>query len=103
VATVAEAKQWLEIIHTPCGQIAAEDAEFLATASTLLPHGEWTDATWQQWTKTVSEQTGRKGKQLFMPIRLALTGMEHGPELRALLPLLGREKTEQRLKGQVHA
>lgn len=103
VATVAEAKQWLDILHKPQGEIAAEDAEFLATASTLLPAGEWTDATWQEWTKAVAEQTGRKGKGLFMPIRLALTGMAHGPELRALLPLLGRERTEQRLKGQVNA
>lgn len=103
VSTVAEAQQWLDILHKPQGEIAAEDAEFLATASTLLPAGEWTDATWQEWTKAVSEQTGRKGKGLFMPIRLALTGMSHGPELRALLPLLGRERTEQRLKGQVNA
>lgn len=103
VATVAEAQQWLDILRKPCGEIAAEDAEFLRAASALLPAGEWTDATWSEWTKAVSEQTGRKGKSLFMPIRMALTGMGHGPELRALLPLLGREKTEQRLKGQVHA
>ncbi|MCH2548200.1 MAG: glutamate--tRNA ligase [Alphaproteobacteria bacterium] len=103
VATVAEAKLWLDIIHQPCGEIAPEDAEFLAQASGLLPAGEWNDATWNEWTKAVAEITGRKGKTLFMPIRLALTGMSHGPELRALLPLLGREKTTQRLKGQVHA
>lgn len=103
VATVAEAQLWLDIIHQPCGEIAPEDAEFLTQASALLPEGEWTDATWSEWTKAVGEQTGRKGKTLFMPIRLALTGMAHGPELRALLPLLGREKTTQRLKGQVHA
>lgn len=103
VATVAEAQQWLDIIHKPHGEIAPEDAEFLVSASSLLPQGEWTDATWNEWTKAVSEQTGRKGKSLFMPIRLALTGMAHGPELRALLPLLGRERVINRLKGQVNA
>lgn len=103
VATVEEAQVWLDILHKPQGEIAPEEAEFLAAASALLPAGEWTDATWNEWTKAVSEKTGRKGKTLFMPIRLALTGMAHGPELRALLPLLGRERTEQRLKGQVNA
>lgn len=103
VATVNEAKEWLNILHKPHGEIAAEDADFLVEASALLPAGEWTDATWNEWTKAVSDKTGRKGKGLFMPIRLALTGMAHGPELRALLPLLGRERVEQRLKGQVNA
>jgi glutamyl-tRNA synthetase len=49
----------------------------------------------------VKEKTGASGKALFMPLRLALTGLEHGPELKALLPLIGPERTTKRLKGEI--
>lgn len=103
VTHVAEAQEWWKVIHEPHGSVAPEEATFLAEASTLLPDGNWDEGTWKIWTAAVAEKTGRKGKTLFMPIRLALTGMEHGPELSKLLPLLGRERTLQRLKGSVNA
>jgi len=68
--------------------VAPEDAEFIATAMALLPARPWDQATWGQWTTAVKEATGRKGKGLFMPLRRALTGMDHGPEMAALMPLL---------------
>lgn len=101
ISTVAEAQSWIEILHHAKPVVAEEDKEFLATAASLLPEGQWDDSTWQVWTKQVAEATGRRGKGLFMPIRLALTGLEHGPELRALLPLLGRKKALARLQGSV--
>ena len=103
ISSVAEATEWWKVIHEPHGSVAPEEATFLAEASTLLPEGEWNETTWKSWTAVVSEKTGRKGKTLFMPIRMALTGMEHGPELSKLLPLLGRERVLKRLKGEVHA
>jgi glutamyl-tRNA synthetase len=53
--------------------------------------------TWKAWTDAVKSATGRKGKALFMPLRLALTGLDHGPELAQLLPLIGRERALERL------
>lgn len=103
LATVEDAKQWWDILHNPHGSIAAGEADFLERAAASLPAGNWTEATWGEWTKAVSAATGRKGKDLFLPIRLALTGMEHGPEMRKILPLLGAERTLARLKGKQHA
>ncbi len=68
--------------------IADEDRDFIAQAMALLPDGPFDDQTWGQWTAKVKEATGRKGKGLFMPLRLALTGQAHGPDMAAFLPLL---------------
>lgn len=68
--------------------IAAGDADFITEAMTLLPDGPFDNATWGTWTAAVKEATGRKGRALFRPLRLALTGQEHGPEMAALMPLL---------------
>ncbi|PJF09148.1 glutamate--tRNA ligase [Pseudorhodobacter sp. MZDSW-24AT] len=68
--------------------VADEDREFIAQALDMLPPQPWTRETWGQWTAAVKEATGRKGKGLFMPLRKALTGQEHGPEMADVLPLL---------------
>ena len=68
--------------------IAAEDAEFVREAMALLPAPPFSDETWGAWTAAVKERTGRKGKALFMPLRHALTGQPHGPEMADLMPLL---------------
>ncbi|MGB3643126.1 MAG: glutamate--tRNA ligase [Mesorhizobium sp.] len=70
-----------------------EDTAFLRTAFDLLPEEPWGASVWKEWTNAVKKATERKGKALFMPLRLALTGLESGPELADLLPLLGREGT----------
>lgn len=69
-------------------QIDPEDADFIAQAMTLLPEGPFTDATWGEWTTAVKEATGRKGKGLFMPLRKAITGQAHGPEMSDVMPLV---------------
>ncbi len=76
-----------------------EDPQFLETALQLLPPEPWDETTWSQWTGAVKAATGRKGKALFHPLRLALTGLETGPELAALLPLIGHAKAAARLFG----
>lgn len=68
--------------------IADEDREFIAQAMALLPEGPFGPDTWKDWTTAVKEATGRKGKGLFMPLRKALTGQEHGPEMADVMPLL---------------
>ncbi|MBW4974322.1 glutamate--tRNA ligase [Roseovarius mucosus] len=68
--------------------IEDEDREFVAQAMALLPEGPHDAGTWGTWTSAVKEATGRKGKGLFMPLRKALTGQAHGPEMAQVLPLL---------------
>ncbi|MCF6271767.1 MAG: glutamate--tRNA ligase [Rhodobacteraceae bacterium] len=68
--------------------IAPEDAEFVALALERFPAGPVDETTWQAWTSTLKAETGRKGKALFMPLRKALTGRAHGPDMKRLLPLL---------------
>jgi len=65
-----------------------EDTEFVATAVAMLPDMPFTTETWGQWTAAVKEATGRKGRGLFMPLRKALTGKAHGPDMGRLMPLL---------------
>ena len=77
-----------------------EDAAFIAAAADLLPPEPWDETTWGAWTKAVAAATGTKGKTLFHPLRLALTAREHGPELKKLLVLIGRERALARLKGE---
>ncbi|MGY6549657.1 MAG: glutamate--tRNA ligase [Roseinatronobacter sp.] len=69
-------------------EIAPEDAEFVAQALALLPPPPYGPEAWRDWTTAVKDATGRKGKGLFMPLRLALTGQSHGPDMSALMPLL---------------
>jgi glutamyl-tRNA synthetase len=76
---------------------APEDVDFIATARAALPHEPWDGTTWKTWTDAVKVATDRKGKSLFMPLRMVLTGMDHGPELAALLPLIGRQKVLDRM------
>ncbi|MEP4563365.1 MAG: glutamate--tRNA ligase, partial [Nitratireductor sp.] len=93
---LTDAARWWEVVSKGyrCDVSFAEaDAAFLAEAFALLPGEPWNGATWKAWTSAVKDKTGRKGKALFRPLRLALTGLESGPELSDLLPLLGREET----------
>jgi glutamyl-tRNA synthetase len=90
--------EWARLVTGPMTpEIAPEDREFLSTAAGLLPPEPWDEATWGTWTNAVKEATGRKGKPLFMPLRMALTGRHDGPELKALLPLIGRKACLDRL------
>ena len=94
----AEADEWAEICSDNLTPIV-QDAGFLKAAAESLPPEPWNENTFSQWMEAVKAATGKKGKDLFMPIRLALTAREHGPELKAMLPLIGREKTLNRLTG----
>ncbi len=68
--------------------VDAADRDFVAQALGMLPPQPWTTATWSEWTAAVKEATGRKGKDLFRPLRRALTGRDAGPEMADLMPLL---------------
>ncbi len=99
LARFDEVRIWDEVVHGPLSPVIADPA-FAATAASVLPPEPFDATTWKSWTGAVAAATGAKGKALFMPLRQALTGQDHGPELAALLPLIGREKALKRLAGE---
>ena len=94
-----EARGWWDVVAGSIVPPLVEDeAAFLHQALDTLPPEPWDDATWAAWTAALREPTGRKGKTLIQPIRLALTGEDHGPDLADLLPLMGRTRVAERLR-----
>lgn len=97
----SEIAEWAKLISGPVvSAAAAEDREFLVQAAEMLPEEPWDESTWGVWTKALKEKAGRKGKDLFLPLRLALTGRHDGPELKTLLPLIGRKACLDRLSAR---
>ena len=103
VDLLSEMRHWWEVVG---GSVVppVQDGEetFLLQALDALPPDEperpWTDATWSEWTAALREASGRSGRPLFHPLRLALTSEESGPELGHLLPLMGHERVAGRLR-----
>ena len=95
---LTEARLWWAVV---AGEIAAPDLgadrPVAAAALANLPEGDWDSTTWKTWTGAVGAASGAKGKALYHPLRLALTAEERGPEMAALLPLIGRERAAARL------
>ncbi|WP_298355160.1 glutamate--tRNA ligase [Rhodoblastus sp.] len=89
---------WWDVVEGDITVVALPD-DLREAAVKTLPSDPWDETTWAAWTAAIKEATGLKGKALFHPLRLALTGRESGPELAKLLPLIGRAKTLSRLGG----
>lgn len=98
LSTFADVLDWWRVVEGEIEPIR-EDEEFLAQALAVLPDEPWDETTWAKWTGEAKARTGRKGKALFHPLRLALTGAETGPELSLLLPLIGHARATARLSG----
>ena len=98
VALVSDAAEWARVVQGPVPPVVV-DAGLLAKARDLLP-AEIAQTTWKAWTDAVKADTGAKGRGLFMPLRQAITGLDHGPEMGAMLPLIGRDKIARRLSGE---
>ncbi len=96
--TVKDAIVWWKICHRLPTVSEELDKKLISKAIELLPDGEIADDTWKNWTSSIALETGFKGRELFLPLRLALTGMDHGPEMAKLLPLIGREQVVARLR-----
>ena len=93
IAKLSDAGTWHQIVSGRIAPVVSEDDRDLVSAARgLLPPEPWDASTWKTWTEVVKSATGRKGKTLFMPLRLALTGLDHGPEMRYLLPFIGRDR-----------
>ena len=97
LALVGEAAEWWRLVTGPIErrEFADEDRAYLAEAVRLFA---WGDDPWRALTAALKEATGRKGKQLFLPLRQALTGMDHGPDMGELLPLIGETRARERLE-----
>jgi glutamyl-tRNA synthetase len=98
LSTVADAAEWWQVIEGPiAASPAAEDADYLRVAARVAGEIDWAVDPWHALTSALKAETGRKGRTLFLPLRRALTGLDHGPDMAALLPLIGRERALARL------
>lgn len=102
VATIDEVADWWRLVTGPIDRIEfeAEDRAYLTQAAEILT---WSDDPWHSLTDTLKDATGRKGKALFLPLRQALTGMNHGPDMGELLPLIGEVEARARLQRAAHS
>jgi glutamyl-tRNA synthetase len=99
LAVLGEAEEWWRVVEGPLQPVIGH-GDLCRKAAELLPPEPWDGTTWSAWSLAVKQATGAKGKELFSPLRLALTGREHGPELKHLLPLIGRDRAVARLEGK---
>jgi glutamyl-tRNA synthetase len=98
LSTVADALEWQRVIDGPVtASLAEDDRRFVLDAGQALAALSWGNDIWSRWTAALKESSGRKGRALFQPLRQALTGRDHGPEMAALLPLIGRDEALARL------
>ena len=97
---LADAASWWRVVAAPI-EPTLVDRAFLGEALAVLPAEPWSIATWNDWASILKEKSGRKGRALFMPLRLALTGLDHGPDMTHLLPFIGHARASARLAGEV--
>ncbi len=95
---ISNITEWENIFTDQLTLNKHDDSDYLSEALNLLPKEPWNEVTWEAWTRLLKEKTGRKGKTLFMPLRQALTGHDHGPEMKDLLPYIGYQRAISRLK-----
>ncbi|MEO0881454.1 MAG: glutamate--tRNA ligase [Pseudomonadota bacterium] len=94
----SDVKGWIEVVYghvVPV--IESDDADYIEEAKALMPETEFGEGAWKEWITALKEKTGRKGKSLFMPLRKAITGQAHGPDMSMMLQLMGRERVKARL------
>ena len=100
IALLKNVKDWWDICFGTIDTII-ENQDFLDLALEVLPIDQFNETTWSAWTKKISQETGKKGKELYMPLRLCLTGQNKGPEMADLILMMGRDKVIKRLSNQV--
>ena len=100
--SVAEAADWWRVVTGPVAapEFDAETQAFLDQAASVAAALDWAGDPWGALTAALKDTTGRKGKALFLPLRQALTGLDHGPDMKALLPLIGKDEALRRFAGQ---
>ncbi len=98
LSRISDAMIWRRVVEGDVVPVV-EDRSYLDLAASRLPDGAWDESTWGAWTGDLKALTARKGRALYHPLRLALTGRDAGPELAALLPLIGRARALARLSA----
>jgi len=98
IARVSDAADWWSVVEGPVSCVS-DERDYLAQAAAVAETIDWSADPWHQLTAALKESTGRKGKPLFLPLRQALTGRDHGPDMAALLPLIGKDRALQRLRS----
>jgi len=103
IETVDEAAAWLQVTEHDLDPPAIDpaDRDYLVAAAETAAEIAWDEDPWHALTGALKAATGRKGRPLFLPLRVALTGQEHGPDMKALLPLIGRDRAIARLRAAV--
>jgi len=99
ISALKEVADWHRMIAGPITPVI-DDKGFITDALAAFPGGELGGESWAEWTAALKEKSGRGGRDLFMPLRLALTGLDHGPEMKLLLPLIGATRARARLEGK---
>lgn len=98
IDTLADVGPWWAVVTGDiAATIASEDKPYLAQAAKAAASVDWSGDPWHGLTDALKTSTDRKGKALFLPLRQALTGVDHGPDMKALLPLIGRDRAVARL------
>ena len=105
IATLTEAADWWAVVTGPVAApaLGEDDRGFVAQAGAAAAEIDWAGDPWPALTAALKAASGRKGRALFLPLRLALTGREHGPDMAALLPLIGRDEAVRRLEAAASA
>jgi glutamyl-tRNA synthetase len=103
IDTLAQAKLWYDVVYGEIKPAIDErDKKFITLALSVMPReNKWNNDTWSVWIAALKPLTDRRGMKLFMPLRRALTGVEFGPELKMLLPMIGMSRAMQRLEGKI--
>ena len=101
IETLIEVKEWLKVIKGPIKNENKLDNEFMRIAEKLLPEEPWDETTWDKWVSKIKEMTKKTGKDLFLPLRRAITGKSNGPELKKLIILIGYKEIRNRLKNNL--
>ncbi|MFM8499733.1 MAG: glutamate--tRNA ligase [Chakrabartia sp.] len=100
IEKLADAESWwLVATGDVVASVAAEDQDYLQTAIAVAQKIDWSDDPWHGLTNALKDETGRKGKPLFLPLRQALTGQDHGPDMKTLLPIIGKDRALARLEA----
>lgn len=96
----ADMQNIMALINGPITPVVeTDDADYIAQARALLPDAPLDMESWSDWTGRLKDETGRKGRALFMPLRMALTGQSHGPEMQHLLYHIGYDEAVARLEA----
>ena len=100
ISNLSEIDEWYNIVNGSIAIDSDRDADFLKLAEQLLPNEPWNESTWDNWISVLKKETSKSGKDLFLPLRLAITGKSRGPELNKLILLIGYNEIKNRLLSE---